>query len=98
MKAKVILTAVFLLILYTALNFGVRKFIKWVVDSKKPNCKKSKRSRRKNQKPTKKHSYAQPSDRLERKKKESFIDLTFDYIIMLILCLGIIVYALIYIP
>jgi hypothetical protein len=98
MKAKVILNAVLLLILYTALNFGVRKFIKWVVDSEKPNYKKSKRSRRKNQKPTKKHSYAQQSDRLERKKKESFIDLTFDYIIMLILCLGIIVYALIYIP
>ena len=98
MKANVILNAVLLLILYTALNFGVRKLLKWDLENDKRNGKKKNQPRKKNRKRKKQHSYVPLTEGQKMSKKQTLGGLSVDYICMLILCLGIIVYALIYIP
>ena len=98
MKTKVILFAGSILLFYTIFNFGVRKLMKWDLENDKLHRKKKNRSRKKNQKYKKKHSYVPMPEWQKLNRKQTLGELSVDYIGMLILCLGMIVYALIYIP
>lgn len=98
MKTKVILFAGSILLFYTIFNFGVRKLMKWDLENDKLHRKKKNRSRKKNQKHKKKHSYVPMPEWQKLNRKHALGELSVDYICVLILCLGMIVYALIYIP
>ena len=98
MKTKVILFAGSILLFYTIFNFGVRKLMKWDLENDKLNRKKKNRSRKKNQKYKKKYSYVPMPEWQKLNRKQALGELSVDYICVLILCLGIIVYALIYVP
>ena len=91
MKQKVILYAVVVIVICTVCYFGIRKLITLVV-------KRDKRDRQrkiKKKRSVKKQYQHIWESRLEHKGKEDLFEITVVYILILVGCLGVIIYAIV---
>ena len=89
MKQKVILYAVVVIVICTVCYFGMRKLIAWVVNGDR----KDRQRKIKKKRSVKKQYQHIWENRLERKGNEDLFEITVVYILILVGCLGVIIYA-----